>query len=730
MDFQRRREGGLMKKLLSILAEALLISAAALCAIGAVSTSFSLVVDFAVLLKLLIPASLAVSAAFTMLRAYGLFVCIPVYAALLYFGRAAVLSGGKAVLNIITHELSVWMQIPVLFSGIDAAAQGLTLFFAAFGALLVLLLGISICLRRSVLLTILFTLPTAALSLIIESMPPKPLPVLGLLAVYSTLIFSTALRPEGILRRIEAVLPALVMTAVLMSAAFLTAGTDGHERSDFVRSLDNRISSFVMQLDKQGSSPGIGWPSASGGGWSFDTYNVEIANAGTRTLTGESLLEVRADKTGTYYLSGYSMTRFDGRAWNRSATSFEAERGNVPSVLPHALITEHYAQLDSTPPETVLNVIRTGDNSSLAYMPYFSPGYIWIDNNNYSVEFIDETEKILGYGLYDLEKKWGINHYVEQMMDYYLEVDEETADILRGLAQKKGISPDSDRAVIADSVAKYISSAARYTLSPPVTPEDENFTEYFLTQSRRGYCIHFATAATLMLRALDVPARFTSGFVVTVPEAGEYVEVTDLEAHAWVEVYYDNIGWIPLEVTPSTSVSVLPAGFEHAAYRNDDAFQPPSETGQVDETAPPEVTAASQPTNAPPEGTEKPEPDEKPEPRIPAAIYVIAVCVLTATALVLRRKIILLRRKKAFNGADINASVCAMWRYITRLCGKNQRPPAQIEELALKARFSQHTLTETERKAVRSYSEELLSGMRTESGGWHKFRQKYILALW
>ena len=47
-------------------------------------------------------------------------------------------------------------------------------------------------------------------------------------------------------------------------------------------------------------------------------------------------------------------------------------------------------------------------------------------------------------------------------------------------------------------------------------PAQEDFAVYFLTEGKRGWCMHFATAAACMLRALDVPARYVSGYVCTV----------------------------------------------------------------------------------------------------------------------------------------------------------------------------------------------------------------------
>src|SRR5207248_2815654 len=73
----------------------------------------------------------------------------------------------------------------------------------------------------------------------------------------------------------------------------------------------------------------------------------------------------------------------------------------------------------------------------------------------------------------------------------------------------------------------------------------------FVTQTRRGYCQHFAGAMALMLRYLGIPARVAAGFTT-----GEYDRskhewtVTDHDAHTWVEAWFPRYGWLPFDPTP------------------------------------------------------------------------------------------------------------------------------------------------------------------------------------
>ncbi len=90
-----------------------------------------------------------------------------------------------------------------------------------------------------------------------------------------------------------------------------------------------------------------------------------------------------------------------------------------------------------------------------------------------------------------------------------------------------------------------------YVTSPGMTPDNEEFLDYFLLESREGYCTYYATAFVIMVRELGIPARYVQGYCVSAKKMGEEtVTVTSSMAHAWPEVYFEGVGWIPFEPTP------------------------------------------------------------------------------------------------------------------------------------------------------------------------------------
>lgn len=106
-------------------------------------------------------------------------------------------------------------------------------------------------------------------------------------------------------------------------------------------------------------------------------------------------------------------------------------------------------------------------------------------------------------------------------------------------------------------IKNYLLTHGTYTQSPGRIPLGREPIEYFLFESQRGYCQHFASAATLLYRMYGVPARYAMGFAVRPSDFVKkedgmyYAVVTDGNAHAWPEIFDDEMGWTPVEVTPS-----------------------------------------------------------------------------------------------------------------------------------------------------------------------------------
>jgi len=89
-----------------------------------------------------------------------------------------------------------------------------------------------------------------------------------------------------------------------------------------------------------------------------------------------------------------------------------------------------------------------------------------------------------------------------------------------------------------------------YDTAPPAAPAGQDPVDYFLFQSRRGFCTHFATAMVVLARAAGIPARLVTGYAAGHLVGGHFV-VTTADAHAWPELWIGGRGWLTFEPTPS-----------------------------------------------------------------------------------------------------------------------------------------------------------------------------------
>ncbi len=109
----------------------------------------------------------------------------------------------------------------------------------------------------------------------------------------------------------------------------------------------------------------------------------------------------------------------------------------------------------------------------------------------------------------------------------------------------------------AMAIQRYLMQNYEYSLEPG-NPDDLGANtegidrlKYFLFEEKEGYCLYFASAMTAMLRSQNVPARVAGGFAEGYynDDLKSYI-VTSGEAHAWVEIYFDEYGWITFDPTP------------------------------------------------------------------------------------------------------------------------------------------------------------------------------------
>ena len=165
-----------------------------------------------------------------------------------------------------------------------------------------------------------------------------------------------------------------------------------------------------------------------------------------------------------------------------------------------------------------------------------------------------------------------VSDLLKTIVDSATEIVRETDDegeVTERVAQKdfsKAAERNSDdaetymqRHELIMEIVNYLKENYTYTLDP-AQPVNESLdgTENFLSVTKEGYCVQYASALTLLLREAGVPVRYVEGYVASdfrrnyaEDMVGRYIgNVRDYNAHAWVEVWYDGVGWVQYEATP------------------------------------------------------------------------------------------------------------------------------------------------------------------------------------
>ena len=289
------------------------------------------------------------------------------------------------------------------------------------------------------------------------------------------------------------------------------------------------------------------------------------------------------DFYGSSYVGGRWLTEADDFEQAASKAGFDVEeiKENIAN-MGMSSIEERMLYISSSDMKYISARLKylKGKNTN-AYVPYFSnligdklsiKGDVYYTKSKKSDEisyYIGEPGYNYGVSMIlsdDIEKEdWEI-WYEKYVKDNYLDVPDnmtyikdyaKTIKAGNDLENLNGGSGENElRLTVADAVADWFAKNVEYTTEPPKLPRNMDPIEYFVGQTKRGYCMHYASAATLILRELGVPARYASGYYVSKSifeeKDGEQVGVIiDNTAHAWVEIYLEGIGWVPIEVTTS-----------------------------------------------------------------------------------------------------------------------------------------------------------------------------------
>lgn len=184
------------------------------------------------------------------------------------------------------------------------------------------------------------------------------------------------------------------------------------------------------------------------------------------------------------------------------------------------------------------------DQAESLMAAYMSGFYDMSDNG------LSEEEKDIYVSKTELWKK-----YSQFVSEAYTDYPDELSNLTE-LCDQIGNMYSFSSADLAEKINAKFEERLSYTLNPGAKPEDKDFVEYFI-ESGKGFCVHFASTATLIYRRFGYPARYVEGYAIPesefkIQQDGTYKAVVkDDMAHAWCEVFDQNMGWMVREHTLS-----------------------------------------------------------------------------------------------------------------------------------------------------------------------------------
>ncbi len=564
-----------------------------------------------------------------------------------------------------------------------------------------------------------------------------------------------------------------LITAVLIFIVFSFVGSiasTSFERPDAVDELRENL----MTLDF--ANVGYG-----------DILSMDLGALDSLSYSGDERLGVQITQAEeTLYLTGLIGKDYMGNYWDEdSGGSGQIQNAGL---IPFEILSELFPYLIyDTNKYTDIEVESLGSDTR-NYYPYYSLHTRTVDSNtnNYLtiqgkyIPYQVSQYYIQNSDLHSYISPIFINEreYREYVYTNYLEVPGYYPDNwipsdfeLEYFTSNSGVDDIYRFMEYLSYLREYFADNYDYSLSPGALEPGNDFVLDFLHNKKQGYCTYFASAATLMLRQSGIPARYANGYAVSAEDINDSdtdgsvqvqykdsvqrepihnVVLTDENAHAWVEVYMDGFGWVPLEVTPGGAVEgegdLGEASSEPVTSESDS-----SESSTPDQSSSSLSDDTSTPSNSQSSG---PQVTVESNMNFGAVLLLILPILLTIPIILIRRWMMLQRRQKRITNGSAKSRVSTIYKYldallkyhglsiksgesyadfITRI-GENlefikQDEISQSFETVMQMRFSNLQPLETQISELLKFTQNFAKLSESRLSGISKFAYRYFKVL-
>lgn len=513
---------------------------------------------------------------------------------------AIIIFNGKIYQGIVPH-MNCYIQLynkyylksnPIIVAEKDLSSEWLVLFLL--GSIISILFFLVLSTKKGLVSSIIIVLIPVILAATVGKMPET---WCGCILILMTCCYVTVYHQKKGMFSVITVLIGLFAVAFFVQpliSAYKEANMEAYQniKTSIVKAQQEQRLSFSEIQEKTTELSDL-VSIYKGGGIS----KGELESLTSFKPSGEKAMEVIVTEqpTSAVYLKGYVGSTYTGSEWKELGT---LEFVDMISPIGggderRELMSETFRRItegtDTTSIEQ-MEIVLENASSEFGYSPYYAEitedydvyldAYVkggWGKTREYSYisqkffqnlwlssisdELAEASDLWIQYQ--DFVKETYIESYpeLEELSDLCSTLDKDSAD------------------VVAEEINDLFRWNYRYSREPGEMPEDMDFAEGFLFKKKVGFCVHFATSATLIYRMCGIPARYVEGYMISADQFEPQGDgtfkavVTDSSAHAWCETFDKEYGWQVREHTLSYNGDTI----ENLAATNDEIVDDPIE---------------------------------------------------------------------------------------------------------------------------------------------------------
>lgn len=470
-------------------------------------------------------------------------------------------SGYYAIMNRIFQKAREYLDIT---SGIEYSTvvqdeySTVTLFVMFLGMVGIVLYNIQMQSKCDFVDVVVITFAPFIVPFYLECQPSMIYIVLMFAGYIAVAIIQSGNVKKRLSRQMRCVLPLALLGAVLIIQLLTwVVSENAYNRAVPESKLKTDSRDEVSELARYGMSA-LFQRSSNGGGMSGGM----LSKGGAVMPNYETDLVVRYTPYSydAVYLKAFTGKDYTGTQWTKAEEDGSEDGRMEKTVQSHI---EAYEENNEEQGRGIMEIEYVGADVGYEYRPYYT-----------DYENVVRRGICFIYTYYPGGKLYGLHEKVDEA---YLSVPETCYEAVESVCKEQGFAGEPTQ--IALQIVDFYEKNYNYTLRPGFYYGNPDYISHFLLESKKGYCSHFASSATMLFRYMGIPARYVEGYAFSysdVVDDGELIdgaeysdyydgysamgetalvelEIPDACAHAWVEIYIDGAGWIVVDPTPAST---------------------------------------------------------------------------------------------------------------------------------------------------------------------------------